>query len=236
MSLNNIVQANTLYTDDRKLNVKFDDTLTTTTTFNDSIFGVKGQLKCIQNANATQNDLVYRNEENQFQVLSNARQRLFQQLAPEFAITGTTSISLYDLQDRIGNKIIYIASLRRGSSIQLEGYGHITTASSGQLLYFELTFGETIIIDTTFSLPNLPTGSDYEYQIESIFYETGDTGLVKTHGKFDFIDAQGNSHHKFFDSSVPINTDIDLDIDIRCKWGSSGNNLTIYRNDIYVLI
>ena len=235
MSLNNLVQENTLYTDDRKLNVKFNDTLTTTTTFNDSIFGVKGQLKCVENANATQNDLVYRNEENQFQVLSNAPQRLFQQLAPEFSIVGIFFIPIYDLQDRIGNKTVYADTLRRGSVLQLNGEGFITTASAGQLLYFEVTYGLNIIASLSFTLPNLPTGSDYEYHIESIFHQVGNTGLVKTHGKFDFIDHQGNSHHQFFDTSVPINTDLNLDISIRAKWGASGNTLTVHSNNIYKL-
>ncbi len=236
MSLNNLVQDNTLYTDDRKLNVKFNDTLTTTTTFNDTIFGIKGQIKCIQNDNATQNDLIYRNEENQFQVLSNAPQRLFQQLSSNKQIVLETFISIYDLEDRIGNKIIYADTLRRGSVIKLNGYGHILTSSSGQPFFFKLDFGTTNIINTSFTLPNLGSGSDYEYHIESVFYDMGNPGLVKTHGNFDFIDQQGNSQNKYFDSEIVVDTETDFDIDIQVRWDNSGQTLTIYRNDIYKLV
>ena len=125
---------------------------------------------------------------------------MFQQLADDFFIISTSFISLYDLTDRIGNKIIYAPTLRRGSLLQLDGYGQLTTSSAGQFLYMEIIYGSTTITSQVFTLPVLTGGSDYEYHIESVFYETGNPGLVKTHGKFDFIDAQGNAQNKYFDS------------------------------------
>lgn len=222
MSLNQIVQENNYV---HRQNGKFKDTLTNTVTFDNN-----GQLKC--ETNATQNELVYRNEEGIYNPISNAKQRIYQQLSDKIYIT-TSATSLYDDTGAIGNRTIKADTLRRGSVLELNGYGHLITSSGNQIINFQLNFGATPIFNKFFTLPNLPTGSDYDYRIDCTCYSTGLNTNIETHGYFKVVDTQGDTRTFYFDENTDIDTTTDNIINLISYWNSSGNTLTVYKNDMY---
>ena len=227
MSLNQIVQENNYV---HRQNAKFKDTLTTTTTFDNNTFVIDGQLKC--QTNAAQNELVYRNEQNIYNPISNAKQRIYQQLAPNFQITDTPQ-SLYNYTERIGSRLINKNTLRRGSVLELNGYGHIITSSGNQVINFQFDFGVINIFNESFVLPNLPNGSDYEYRIECTCYSFGLETDIATHGSFQFIDTQGQTRTFYVDSDISIDSTEDNVLNLIAYWNNSGQTLTVYRNNIY---
>jgi len=228
MSLNQIVQENSYV---QRQNGKFNDTLTNTTTFDNDNFVTNGQLKC--ETNKSQNELVYRNEQNIFNPLSNAKQRIYQQLSPNFEITETILQSVYNDTGSIGSRTIQANTLRRGSVLELNGYGHILTSSGNQPIIFQLDIGAVNIFNQTFTLPNLPQGSDYEYHIQCTCYSSGLQTNIATHGKLEFIDIQGTLRTFYIDADRIINSTENNILNFLIAWSNTGQTLTVYRNDIY---
>ncbi len=240
MTLNNFVTANVLYHEDRLLNVKFKNTIADEHQFS-GIFGNKGSLKTQPNTQGIQNDLMYKNEEGFYNVISNAPQRVFQQLSPQFTITNNNvETSLISTLNGIGSPTIPANSLRKGSKIIMEGHGRILTTNSNVQCQFRAYSNTTLLLDSNlFLLPNLSSASDYEYKIETILYGQGDTVEVRTHGHFNFVDTQGNTHTFFYDFTEDLNfsTEEANTIDVTWEWSSAGNHtLTVYQNSISKIV
>lgn len=239
MSLNNFVTANVLYPEDRLLNVKFKNTIADEHQFS-GIFDNKGSLKTQPNTQGTQNDLMYKNEEGVFNVISNAPQRVFQQLSPYFTITDSSvETSLINTTNGIGSPIIPANSLRKGSKIIMEGHGRILTTSSNIGCRFRVYANTTELLDSgIFLLPNLSAASDYEYKVESILYGQGAYAEVRTHGHFNFVDTQGNTHTFYYDftEELDFSTEEANTMDVTWEWASGSHTLTVYQNSISKIV
>jgi len=236
MSLNHLVQENTK--DIYSQNLRGNDIKCNTVTFNDPLLA-NGQIKTEVNPNGNQNELLYRNENNVFQPISNSYQRVYQQLSPYFTIPSNNQLhSLYDTTNGIGSSTIKANTLRKGSVIKMTGNGFIETASSNQNFDIVFTKAGYALGVLSGQLPNI-NQTDYEYRLEATVYATGEpnTAIVRSHGKFSIADNQGNNglYYIDYENTATFRTDIDENLDVKFKFINGGNTLEAHESNIQIL-
>ena len=237
MSLNHIVLQNDKH--DPKLNVRFKTVLVDDNIeFKDDLL-YNGQISTEINNGI--NTLVFRNQTNNLVPLSSGKQRIFQQLAPNFNIgTNVGETVMIDTNGAIGSLEILGNSTNIGNKFIFEGHGTIATSSSNQICRIRLRIGGVQIGDSgEQTLPNL-SSSFYDYQIKTLTYEIGPAGTasIKCFGIFHFIDQQGDTHTIYVNTNnnTTYETVTTQTLTITFEWISTGSDqLSVHTNTVYRL-
>ena len=238
MSLNHVIVNNLKY--DPKLNARFktvliDDNIE----FNDGLT-YNGQL--LTQVEGGVNTLYFRDQNGVLIPLApGGKMRTFQQLANNFTIgVGTGFISMFDITDAIGKLQVQANTIKVGNTFNIEGHGEIFTGSANQICEIELSLGPASLVNSgNIILPNLPSGSYYDYRIESITYQTGSLGtaIAKTFGYIHFTNAQGVTKTEYLESTnnISYETDVTQSFDLNFRWISTnpGDNIIVHTNAIY---
>ena len=238
MSLNHLVIENIKY--DPKLNVRFKTTLIDDNIeFKDDLL-YNGQI-LTQLFNGL-NTLYFRNQSNNLVPLSSGKQRIFQQLAPNFNIgTGTGETVMIDTNGAIGSLEIPANSTTVGNKFIFEGHGTLVTASANHICRIRVRIGGIMIGDSgNQSLPNLASSSFYDYKIKTLTYQIGSPGIasIKCFGTFHFIDQQGDTHTIYVntDNNTTYETITTQTLTITFEWVSTGSDqLSVHTNTVYRL-
>ena len=238
MSLNHIVLENDKH--DPKLNVRFktvliDDNIQ----FKDDLL-YNGQLST-ENFNGI-NTLVFRNQTNNLVPLSSGKQRIFQQLAPNFNIgTNVGETVMIDTNGGIGSLEIPANSTNVGNKFIFQGHGILLTSSANQICRIRIRIGGVQIGDSgEQTLPNLSSTSFYDYEIKTLTYEIGPAGVasIKCFGTFHFVDQQGDTHTIYVNTNnnTTYETVTTQTLTITFEWVSTGTDqLSVHTNTVYRL-
>lgn len=191
---------------------------------------------------ANRNDLYYTNEQKIQFPLNNAFQRFYQQLAPDVTIQNNDGErTIFDTTGSIGSLEILPDVTRIGSEYKATAHGSIITSSGNQQIRIKTYLGTAEVESATFTLPNLPSGSFWDMDMRLLVYQIGNAGtaIIKTFGKFQFINQQGLTNTFFMDdtNNTTYQTTTLATANITIEWLtiSGGNIIKVHTASVYML-